>query len=133
MDDALREDKPLFSARFRHETGLPLAAGVECAVACYPDHLAITAMNQRFILTHEKVRGASVLVEKEVQRQYVPRLIGTRRKTVRTFTRRLVISYGDGPDSPGKSIVFLLGEWNVDKAKRIAAFYKDRPLSQTEL
>ena len=131
--DGRIEDKPLFSAKFRHEAGLPLAEGVECVVACFPDHLAVTAMNQRFILAHEKVRGASVLVKKDVQRQCVPRLIGTRRKTVRTFTRRLVISYGDGPDGPGKSIIFLLGEWNVDKAKRIAALYKDRPLSQTEL
>ena len=72
--DGQIEEKPLFSAKFRHETGLPLAEGVECTVACFSNRLTVTAMNQRFILAHEKVRGASVLVKKEVQRQDRPHL-----------------------------------------------------------
>ena len=48
-------------------------------------------------------------------------------------SRFLVVAYGDGPDEPGKFIVFQLGEWNVDKARKLAALYKGQPIAHVEL
>ncbi len=130
---AAKPGKPVCSAVFRHAAGLPLAEGVKCRVESFPDRLAISAMNQVFDLPDEKIRAMSVVTEKEVEKQFVPRLLWVRRKTLRTFTRYLVVSYGDSPDEPGRTIVFQLGEWNVDKAKRLAALYKDRPAAHIDL
>ena len=120
--------KPLLSASFRHAAGLPLAE-----VECFSDRLSISAMNQVFTVADEKIRGASVMTSKEVEKQFVPRLFRVKRKTLRSYSRFLAISYGDGPNEPGRSIVFQLGEWNVDKARKLAAFYKDRPAAHIEL
>ena len=125
--------KALCSATFRHAAGLPLAEGVKCRVESFPDRLAISAMNQVFDLPDEKIRAASVVTEKEVEKQFIPRLLWVRRKTIRIFTRYLVVSYADSPGEPGRTIVFQLGEWNVDKAKRLAALYKGRPAAHVDL
>ena len=125
--------KAPLSAKFRHVSGLPLAEGVECLVECFSDCLSITAMNQVFTIADEKIRSASVMTRKEVEKQFVPRLFHVSRRTVRTFSRFLVVAYGDGPDEPGKFIVFQLGEWNVDKARKLAALYKGQPIAHVEL
>ena len=130
---APKPGKPVYAAAFRHAAGLPLAEGVKCRVESFPDRLSITAMNQVFDLPDEKIRALSVLTQKEVEKQFVPRLLWVRRKTLRTFTRYLVVSYADSPDEPGRTIVFQLGEWNVDKAKRLAALYKGRPAAHIDL
>lgn len=130
---APKPGKPLCSATFRHAAGLPLAEGVKCRVESFPDRLSISAMNQVFDLPDEKIRALSVVTEKEVEKQFVPRLLWVRRKTIRTFTRYLVVSYADSPDEPGRTIVFQLGEWNVDKAKRLASLYNGRPAAHIDL
>ena len=130
---APKPGKPVYAAAFRHAAGLPLAEGVKCRVESWPDRLAISAMNQVFDLPDEKIRALSVVTQKEVEKQYVPRLLWVRRRTLRTFTRYLVVSYADGPDDPGRTIVFQLGEWNVDKAKRLASLYKGRPAAHIDL
>ena len=119
--------------KFRHAAGLPLAEGVECEVSHSGGALHISAMNQVFSLAEEKIRGAAVLTQKEAEKHFVPRLLWVRKKTVRTFSRCLVLTYADSPDQPGKTIVFQLGEWNVDKARRLAARYKDLPAAHIEL
>ena len=125
--------KSLCSATFRHAAGLPLAEGVKCRVESFPDRLSITAMNQVFDLPDGKIRALSVVTEQEIEKQFVPRLLWVRRKTLRTFTRYLIVSYADSPEEPGKTVVFQLGEWNVDKAKRLAALYKGRPAAHIDL
>ena len=130
---APKPGKPVCSASFRHAAGLPLAEGVKCRVESFPDRLAISAMNQVFDLPDVKIRALSVVTQKEVEKQFVPRLLWVRRRTLRTFTRYLVVSYADDPNEPGKTIVFQLGEWNVDKAKRLATLYKGRPAAHIDL
>ena len=119
--------------KFRHAAGLPLAEGVECEVSRSDGALRIAAMNQVFTLAEEKMRGAAVLTQKEAEKHFVPRLLWVRKKTVRSFSRYLVLTYADSYDAPGKTIVFQLGEWNVDKARRLAAHYKDLPTAHIEL
>ena len=119
--------------KFRHASGLPLAEGVECGVSRSGGTLHIAAMNQVFTLAEEKIRGAAVLTQKAAEKHFVPRLLWVRKKTVRSFSRCLVLTYADTPDQPGKTIVFQLGEWNVDKARRLAAHYKGLPTAHIEL
>ncbi len=119
--------------KFRHASGLPMAEGVECQVSRCNGALHIAAMNQVFTLAEDKIRGAAVLTQKAAEKQFVPRLLWVRKKTVRSFSRCLVLTYADSPDVPGKTIVFQLGEWNVDKARRLAAHYKDLPTAHIEL
>ena len=137
-------DKPFFSGRFIHSSGLNLPAGVKCKVSVFPDRLLITGMSQDFSLSHSKVRNVSISTQKEVQKHYVSSAGGAvaggilfgpigaaiggsaKEKNIRTYTRFLIFAYGETESAETKYIIFKLGEWNVNKAQRFVSVYKQR-------
>ncbi len=136
-------DGPRFSGTFAHVSGLGIPAGAKCRISYWDSALHISALNHDFTLPHEKVRSASLLTRKEVQRQYVSSAGGAvagamllgplgaavgggvRRRSVRSRDRFLIFGYDGGQPNETRFLVFHLTQWG-DRGHRFVSAYKKR-------